>query len=105
MDEVDVAKLVEFRTSMKPLAEKKGIKLTYLPFVVKAFVAAARVPDHQCHADDENNEIVYKHYYNIGIATDTEQGLMVPVIANADRKNIWTIASQKKYRLVYSTRS
>ena len=80
MDEVDVAKLVEFRTSMKPLAEKKGIKLTYLPFIVKALVAAAReFPIINASLDDETNEIVYKHYYNIGIATDTEQGLMVPV--------------------------
>jgi pyruvate dehydrogenase E2 component (dihydrolipoamide acetyltransferase) len=95
MDEVDVTKLVEFRTSMKPLAEKKGIKLTYLPFIVKALVAAARqFPIINATLDDEKNEIVYKHYYNIGIATDTEQGLMVPVIADADRKNIWTIAAQ-----------
>ncbi len=95
MDEVDVTKLVEFRTSMKPLAEKKGIKLTYLPFIVKALVAAAReYPVINASLDDEKNEIVYKHYYNIGIATDTDQGLMVPVVADADRKNIWTIASQ-----------
>ncbi|MEX1030169.1 MAG: dihydrolipoamide acetyltransferase family protein [Paenibacillaceae bacterium] len=95
MDEVDVSKLVEFRTSMKPLAEKKGIKLTYLPFVVKALVAAARqFPIINATLDDEKNEIVYKHYYNIGIATDTDQGLMVPVIADADHKNIWTIAAQ-----------
>ncbi len=95
MDEVDVAKLVEFRTSMKPLAEKKGIKLTYLPFIVKALVAAAReFPIINASLDDDKNEIVYKHYYNIGIATDTDQGLMVPVVADADRKNIWTIASQ-----------
>lgn len=95
MDEVDVSKLVEFRTSMKPLAEKKGIKLTYLPFIVKALVAAAReFPIINASLDDEKNEIVYKHYYNIGIATDTDQGLMVPVVVDADRKNIWNIASQ-----------
>jgi len=80
---------------MKPLAEKKGIKLTYLPFIVKALVAAAReFPIINASLDDDKNEIVYKHYYNIGIATDTDQGLMVPVVADADRKNIWTIASQ-----------
>jgi pyruvate dehydrogenase E2 component (dihydrolipoamide acetyltransferase) len=95
MDEVDVSKLVEFRTSMKPLAEKKGIKLTYLPFIVKALVAAARqYPVINASIDEETNEIVYKHYYNIGIATDTDQGLMVPIIADADRQNIWSIASQ-----------
>ncbi|MEX2414734.1 MAG: dihydrolipoamide acetyltransferase family protein [Paenibacillaceae bacterium] len=95
MDEVDVTKLVEFRASMKPLSEKKGVKLTYLPFIVKALVAAAReFPAINASLDDDKNEIVYKHYYNIGIATDTDQGLMVPVVADADRKNIWTIASQ-----------
>jgi pyruvate dehydrogenase E2 component (dihydrolipoamide acetyltransferase) len=97
MDEVDVAKLVKFRTSMKPLAEKKGVKVTYLPFVVKALVAAAReFPILNAALDDEQNEIVYKKYYNIGIATDTDQGLMVPVVADADRKSIWTIAAQIK---------
>jgi len=95
MDEVDVSKLVEFRKSMKPLAEKKGIKLTYLPFIIKALAAAAReFPILNASLDDEKNEIVYKHYYHIGMATDTDQGLIVPVITEADRKNIWAIASQ-----------
>lgn len=93
MDEADVTKLVEFRQQMKPLAEKKGVKLTYLPFIVKALVGAVRqFPVLNATIDDENNEIVYKHYYNIGIATDTDNGLIVPVIEDADRKNMWTIA-------------
>jgi pyruvate dehydrogenase E2 component (dihydrolipoamide acetyltransferase) len=97
MDEVDVSKLVELRTKAKPLAEQKGVKLTYLPFIVKALVAAARqFPVMNASIDDEKNEIVYKKYFNVGIAADTENGLVVPVVKDADRKNIWTIASEIK---------
>ncbi|GGA25094.1 2-oxo acid dehydrogenase subunit E2 [Paenibacillus physcomitrellae] len=93
MDEVDVTELVAFRTRMKPIAEKKGTKVTYLPFIVKALVAASRkFPALNASIDEENNEIVYKKYYNIGIATDTDNGLIVPVIKDADRKSIWMIA-------------
>ncbi|KAA9006527.1 2-oxo acid dehydrogenase subunit E2 [Paenibacillus spiritus] len=93
MDEVDVTELVAFRTRMKPAAEKKGIKVTYLPFIVKALVAASRqFPALNAMIDEEANEIVYKKYYNIGIATDTDNGLIVPVIKDADRKSIWMIA-------------
>lgn len=93
MDEVDVTELVAFRTRMKPIAEKKGTKVTYLPFIVKALVAACRqFPALNAMIDEEANEIVYKKYYNIGIATDTDNGLIVPVIKDADRKSIWMIA-------------
>ncbi|MUG47527.1 dihydrolipoamide acetyltransferase family protein [Paenibacillus woosongensis] len=93
MDEVDVTELVAFRTRMKPIAEKKGTKVTYLPFIVKALVAAARqFPALNASIDEENNEIVYKKHYDIGIATDTDNGLIVPVIKDADRKSIWMIA-------------
>ncbi|ASA21881.1 dihydrolipoamide acetyltransferase family protein [Paenibacillus donghaensis] len=94
MDEVDVTELVAFRARMKPVAEKKGVKVTYLPFIVKALVAASRqFPALNAMIDEESNEIVYKKYYNIGIATDTANGLIVPVIKDADRKSIWMIAS------------
>lgn len=93
MDEVDVTELVALRAKYKPYAEKKGSKLTYLPFIVKALVAACReFPIMNSTLDEENQEIVYRKYYNIGIATDTENGLMVPVIEDADRKNIFRIA-------------
>ncbi|AHC20331.2 MULTISPECIES: 2-oxo acid dehydrogenase subunit E2 [Paenibacillus] len=93
MDEVDVTELVAFRTRIKPIAEKKGTKVTYLPFIVKALVAASRqFPALNATIDEEANEIVYKKYYNIGIATDTDNGLIVPVIKDADRKSIWMIA-------------
>ncbi len=97
MDEVDVSKLVEFREQLKPLMEKKGIKVTYLPFIVKALVSAARMyPVLTASIDDEAGEIVYRKYFNIGIATDTDNGLLVPVVEDADRKNMWTIAEQIK---------
>ncbi|NRF91356.1 2-oxo acid dehydrogenase subunit E2 [Paenibacillus frigoriresistens] len=97
MDEIDVSALVALRERTKPLAEKKGVKLTYLPFIVKALVAACRqFPALNAMIDEEKQEIVYKKYYNIGIATDTDNGLLVPVIHDADRKNIWSIASSIK---------
>lgn len=97
MDEVDVSQLVALRERAKPMAEKKGVKLTYLPFIVKALVAAVKqYPALNASIDDERNEIVYKKYYHVGIATDTENGLIVPVIFHADRKNIWTIAGEIK---------
>ncbi|MEF3309955.1 dihydrolipoamide acetyltransferase family protein [Paenibacillus sp. GYB004] len=95
MDEVDVTALVELRQKAKPLAEKKGVKLTYLPFIVKALVAAVKqYPALNASIDDEKSEIVYKKYYNIGIATDTDNGLIVPVVADADRKNVWQVANE-----------
>lgn len=95
MDEVDVSGLVALRTRAKPVAEKKGVKLTYLPFIVKALVAACReFPAMNAMIDEAANEIVYKKYYNIGIATDTDNGLIVPVVFDAERKNIWSIANE-----------
>lgn len=97
MDEVDVTRLVALRERAKLTAEKKGIKLTYLPFIVKALLAAAKqFPALNASIDDERSEIVYKKYYHVGIATDTDNGLIVPVVTHADRKNIWTIASEIK---------
>lgn len=95
MDETDVSKLVAFRQRLKPAAEKKGLKLTYLPFVVKAVTAALKqYPALNASIDDDRSEIVYKKAYHVGIATDTENGLVVPVITNADRKSMWTIAAE-----------
>ncbi|KRE74749.1 dihydrolipoamide acetyltransferase family protein [Paenibacillus sp. Soil750] len=97
MDEIDVSALVALRNRTKPLAEKKGVKLTYLPFIVKALVAACRqFPVMNAMIDEEKQEIVYKKYYNIGIATDTDNGLLVPVIHDADRKNVWSVAAAIK---------
>ncbi|GAB6932798.1 dihydrolipoamide acetyltransferase family protein [Calditerricola satsumensis] len=95
MDEVEVSKLVALRERAKAIGEEKGIKLTYMPFIIKAAVAALKqFPALNASIDDEKQEIVYKKYYDIGIATDTDRGLVVPVIRDADRKNIWTLAQE-----------
>jgi pyruvate dehydrogenase E2 component (dihydrolipoamide acetyltransferase) len=95
MDEVDVTDLVAHRKKFKQVAADKGIKLTYLPYVVKALTSALReYPVMNASIDDANEEIVYKHYFNIGIAADTDNGLMVPVVKDADRKSIFKISSE-----------
>ena len=94
MDEVDVTKLVALRKEFKQIAADQGVKLTYLPFVVKALTAAAKAfPAINASIDDVNEEIVYKNYYNIGIAADTDNGLVVPVVKDADRKSIYALAT------------
>jgi pyruvate dehydrogenase E2 component (dihydrolipoamide acetyltransferase) len=94
-DEVDVTDLVAMRKEAKPLAEERGVKLTYLPFIVKAVVAGLKkFPELNASIDDEKQEIVYKKYYNIGIATSTDDGLVVPVVKAADRKSIFEIAGE-----------
>lgn len=97
MDEVDVSALVEHRKKFKPIAEEQGIKLTYLPYVVKALISASKkFPIINATIDEENEEIVYKHYYNIGIAADTDKGLFVPVIHDADRKSLFELSNDIK---------
>ncbi|MBD8068462.1 dihydrolipoamide acetyltransferase family protein [Bacillus sp. PS06] len=95
MDEVDVTELVANRKKFKEVAASKGIKLTYLPYVVKALTSALReFPALNTSLDDATDEIVHKHYYNIGIAADTEKGLLVPVVKDADRKSIFSISNE-----------
>ncbi len=95
MDEIDVTKLVAHRKKFKEVAANKGIKLTFLPYVVKALTSALReFPALNTSLDDATNEIVHKHYYNIGIAADTERGLLVPVVKDADRKSIFNISNE-----------
>jgi len=95
MDEVDVTKLVAHRKKFKEVAAQKGIKLTFLPYVVKALVSALReFPALNQSLDEATQEIVHKHYYNIGIAADTERGLMVPVVKDADRKSMFSISAE-----------
>lgn len=92
-DEVDVTELVAHRTKFKTIAQEQDVKLTYLPYVVKALVSALKkYPILNSYIDDETDEIVTKHYYNIGIAADTERGLLVPVVKDADRKSLFDIS-------------
>jgi pyruvate dehydrogenase E2 component (dihydrolipoamide acetyltransferase) len=95
MDEADVTELVAFREKQKKIAEKRGIHLTYMPFVVKAVVAALKqYPYLNSSVDDEHEEIILKKYYNIGVAVDTPDGLIVPVVKDADQKDIFAIAQE-----------
>ncbi len=95
MDEVDVTKLVAHRKKFKEVAAEKGVKLTFLPYVVKALTSALReFPALNTSLDDATQEIIHKHYYNIGIAADTEKGLLVPVVKDADRKSMFAISNE-----------
>lgn len=95
MDEVEVSALVTLRSEAKALAESQGIKLTYLPFIIKAVVAALKhYPDLNASLDDEAGEIVLKHYYHIGIAVDDPAGLLVPVVRDADKKSLFDLARE-----------
>lgn len=95
MDEVDVTELVAHRKKFKEIAAEKNIKLTYLPYVVKALVSTLReFPALNTSYDDDTNEVIQKHYFNIGIAADTDKGLLVPVIKNADRKSVFAISDE-----------
>ncbi|HHH28105.1 MAG TPA: 2-oxo acid dehydrogenase subunit E2, partial [Polyangiaceae bacterium] len=94
VEECDVGELKRLRARLKPTAEAAGVKLTFLPFIVKAAVAALKKrPVLNSALDETTNELVYRRYYNIGIAASTDQGLMVPVVKDADRKSILEIAA------------
>lgn len=89
MDEANVTALVAMREELKAFGEKSGVKITYLPFVMKALIATVReFPMFNASIDDAAQEIVYKKYFNMGFAADTPNGLLVPVIKNADHKTI-----------------
>ncbi|WP_458117929.1 dihydrolipoamide acetyltransferase family protein [Bacillus sp. PK6-026] len=95
MDEVDVTNLVAHRKQFKQVAADQGIKLTYLPYVVKALTSALKkYPVLNTSIDDNTDEVIQKHYYNIGIAADTDKGLLVPVVKNADRKAVFEISNE-----------
>ena len=95
VDEVDMTEVVALRKEAKAIAEERGVKLTYLPFVIKALTPALKeYPLLNSSLDDATGEIVLKHYYNIGIAVATEEGLVVPVVKDADQKGILEIASE-----------
>jgi pyruvate dehydrogenase E2 component (dihydrolipoamide acetyltransferase) len=95
MDEANVTELVKFREASKAVGEKYGVKITYLPFVMKALISTAKeFPMFNASIDDQAEEIVYKKYFNLGFAADTPNGLMVPVIHDADHKTILQLSSE-----------
>jgi pyruvate dehydrogenase E2 component (dihydrolipoamide acetyltransferase) len=94
-DDVDVTDLERIRKESQKDYDAQGVKLTTLPFLVKALaVALKNHPIVNASVSDEGTEIIYKEYVNIGIAVDTEKGLIVPVLRDADRKNIPQIARE-----------
>ncbi len=93
MDEADITELWNLREKEKKPIQDKGIHLTFLPFFIKAvYHALAEHPFLNASIDDEREEIVIKKYYNIGVAVDTPDGLMVPVIKDAHKKTILELA-------------
>ncbi|MDU0383368.1 dihydrolipoamide acetyltransferase family protein [Staphylococcus pseudintermedius] len=95
MDEIDVQELWDHRKKFKEIAAEQGTKLTFLPYVVKALVSALKkYPALNTSFNEEAGEVVQKHYWNIGIAADTDRGLLVPVVKHADRKSIFQISDE-----------
>ena len=95
MEEVEVSELIKLRREQKAGFENRGLKLTYLPFILKAVAAGLKsYPMLNSELDIERDRILQKKYYNIGIAVDTDDGLVVPVIRNVDRKSIADLANE-----------
>jgi pyruvate dehydrogenase E2 component (dihydrolipoamide acetyltransferase) len=93
-DEVDVTELVALRERSSAAAAEHNVHVTLLPFLMKAVVAALRQhPRLNASLDEAHNRLILKRYYHLGIATDTSEGLMVPVVKDVDQKNIVTLAT------------
>ena len=94
-DHADITELEVFRKGLKAEAEKKGTKVTPLPFMLKACAMALRqFPQFNVSLDNDGEHIIQKHYVNIGVAVDTPAGLMVPVIRDVDKKSIWQLSEE-----------
>ena len=94
-DEADITELEDFRASLKVRAEKAGVKMTPLPFVMKAVVQALKeFPHFNASMDADGNAIVLKKYFNLGVAVDTPNGLVVPVVRDVDQKGLFELARE-----------
>jgi pyruvate dehydrogenase E2 component (dihydrolipoamide acetyltransferase) len=94
-DDADITDLEAFRNGLKAEAEKRGSKLTPLPFIMKACAAAlVAEPSFNVSLHHDGENIVQKKYVHIGIAVDTPNGLMVPVIRNVDKKGLWELTDE-----------
>jgi pyruvate dehydrogenase E2 component (dihydrolipoyllysine-residue acetyltransferase) len=94
-DEADITELEVFRKENAQVAEKGGFKLTMLAFLVKASVNALKeFPDFNASLDKTGDNLIVKKYYHIGVAVDTPDGLLVPVIRDADRKGVFDLAKE-----------
>ncbi len=105
VDEADVSSLVAMRERLKPAAERRGVKLSYLPFVMKAVVAALKeFPALNASLDEEKGEIVVKRYYDLGMAVAVDDGLVVPVVKDVEHRTVVEIAAEVQ-RLAAAARS
>lgn len=94
-DECDITELDAFRQSLKAQAEKAGVKLTPLVFILKAVVAALKAfPNFNASLSADGQSLIRKHYYHIGIAVDTPNGLVVPVLRDVDKKGIFELSKE-----------
>ncbi len=97
-DELDATELVSLRSALKPVAEGRGTRLTYMPLLVKLLLPVLKAfPIFNATFDEGTREIVYKHVYHLGIATDSPEGLLVPVLRDADKLTIVQIAQQLEH--------
>ena len=97
-DEADVTELVALRLRSKAAAEEQGVNVTLLPFIMKAVAAALRQhPMLNATLDDDVRHLRLQHEYHLGIATDTPDGLMVPVVRHVDQKNILALAQELQH--------
>lgn len=95
IDEADVTELVKIRGELKGKADEQNIKLTYLPFIIKAVVTSLKsYPFLNASMDEDRDEIIIKKYYNIGVAVDIPDGLIVPVVKAADQKSLFMLAEE-----------
>jgi len=96
-DEIDITEMEDFRNSLRDLYTGEKISVTPLAFIMKAVVNALKTfPNFNASLDSENNKIIYKKYFHIGVAVDTPHGLMVPKIRNVDKMNIKKIGEELK---------
>jgi pyruvate dehydrogenase E2 component (dihydrolipoamide acetyltransferase) len=94
-DEIDGSALVALRQALKPVAEQRGVRLTYMPLLVKLLVPVLKeFPIFNASLDEEKREIIYRRSYHIGIAADSPEGLLVPVLRDADRLTLLEIAAK-----------
>ena len=94
-DETDITDLEAFRLSKKSEAERRGVKLTLLSFLIKAVIVALRkYPEFNSSLGPDGKELIYKQYFHIGFAVNTDQGLVVPVVKDADQKGMFDLAAE-----------
>jgi pyruvate dehydrogenase E2 component (dihydrolipoamide acetyltransferase) len=94
-DEVDASSLITLRKALKPVAEQRGVRLTYVPLLIKLLIPLLKeFPIFNASLDEEKREIIYKHSYHIGVAADSPEGLLVPVMRHADRLTLIEVATK-----------